>query len=165
MSRTFKALTLWQPWASLLIGGYKGFETRSWRPKGARFWCAIHAAKTPQGIAVPESFTPPGFVDLAAKCLREMEYNQMADLPLGAVLGLVLWDGMRPTEQKIAGVGEYSRTFGDWSPGRYAWRVGRIYRFPDPVPAVGRQGLWNWEIPAVLYADWLDGDREEARHG
>lgn len=25
-----KTISLWQPWASLLVGGYKKYETRSW---------------------------------------------------------------------------------------------------------------------------------------
>lgn len=40
-----KALTIWQPWASLLACGAKIFETRSWATR-YRGQIAIHAAKT-----------------------------------------------------------------------------------------------------------------------
>lgn len=41
------ALTLWQPWASLIASGHKTIETRSWRPPTAAIGkqLAIHAGK------------------------------------------------------------------------------------------------------------------------
>ena len=39
-----KAITIWQPWASLLACGGKRFETRSWATS-YRGPIAIHAAK------------------------------------------------------------------------------------------------------------------------
>lgn len=41
-----KALIIWQPWAQLIIEGYKKIETRSWRTN-TRGAVAIHAAKKP----------------------------------------------------------------------------------------------------------------------
>lgn len=38
-----KALTIWQPWASLLVSGQKKYETRSWAT-AYRGPIAIHAA-------------------------------------------------------------------------------------------------------------------------
>ncbi|HVM07165.1 MAG TPA: ASCH domain-containing protein [Acidimicrobiales bacterium] len=44
-----KAISLWQPWASLIAYGVKTIETRSWStPYRGRI--AIHAAKTTKGI-------------------------------------------------------------------------------------------------------------------
>ncbi|WP_222427945.1 hypothetical protein [Sporomusa sp. KB1] len=40
-----------------------------------------------------------------------------------------------PSEQEIA--------FGDWTPGRYAWILDNV-RLIEPVPAKGRQRLWEW---------------------
>ena len=37
---------------------------------------------------------------------------------------------------------------GDFSAGRWAWRLTDVQRLPEPVPATGRQGFWNWE-PAL----------------
>ncbi len=43
-----KALTLWQPWASLIVLRHKRFETRSWKMDGLiGERIAIHAAKRP----------------------------------------------------------------------------------------------------------------------
>ena len=41
-----KALTLHQPWATLVAEGHKKIETRSWRPPKTLDVFAIHAAKT-----------------------------------------------------------------------------------------------------------------------
>ena len=41
-----KALTIWQPWASLLVSGQKKYETRSWATS-YRGPIAIHAAMRP----------------------------------------------------------------------------------------------------------------------
>ena len=41
-----KALTIWQPWASLLVSGQKKYETRSWATT-YRGPIAIHAAMRP----------------------------------------------------------------------------------------------------------------------
>lgn len=35
--------------------------------------------------------------------------------------------------------------FGNYAPGRYAWLLSGAVLLPDPVPAVGRLGLWEWE--------------------
>ncbi len=34
------------------------------------------------------------------------------------------------------------RAFGDYSAGRFGWRLAHVVRLPDPVPARGLQGLW-----------------------
>ena len=37
------------------------------------------------------------------------------------------------------------RPFGDFTPGRFAWLLEDIVALPEPIPAKGHQGLWNWE--------------------
>ena len=36
--------------------------------------------------------------------------------------------------------------FGDYSPGRYAWRLQSIVKMEAPVPAQGRQGFWKCDV-------------------
>ena len=38
--------------------------------------------------------------------------------------------------------------FGDYRIGRYAWVFENPVLFEKPIPARGRQGLWNWEDDA-----------------
>ena len=33
---------------------------------------------------------------------------------------------------------------GDYSAGRWVWLFSNIKEFPQPIPATGRQGFWNW---------------------
>ncbi|MFA5385950.1 MAG: hypothetical protein WC364_15060 [Eubacteriales bacterium] len=40
--------------------------------------------------------------------------------------------------------------FGDYIPGRYAWILEDIQALPEPVPAKGMQGLWEWKGENVL---------------
>lgn len=63
------AITIQQPWASLIMSGHKDVENRIWRPKRrGRIW--IHAGKVwdPDGIK---------------------KYGSTGDLPIGAILGHV----------------------------------------------------------------------------
>lgn len=38
--------------------------------------------------------------------------------------------------------------FGDWTPGRYAWKFANMVTLVHPIPAKGGQRLWNWDAPA-----------------
>ncbi|GAA0361169.1 hypothetical protein GCM10009540_96120 [Streptomyces turgidiscabies] len=35
--------------------------------------------------------------------------------------------------------------FGDYSDGRFAWELTEVKQLPQPIPAKGKQRLWNWE--------------------
>lgn len=35
--------------------------------------------------------------------------------------------------------------FGDYSPGRWAWLLDEVEQLPEPVPAKGSLGLWEWQ--------------------
>jgi hypothetical protein len=137
------ALTLWQPWASLLTEGVKWWETRSWRPPesliGRRI--AIHAAarRMPQAemASMPE---------LAAICARE--HLVLSALPYGAVIGTVRVVAAYRTTLVRIDLGE-QRALGDWSVGRWAWRLNDVVEFSDPIPCLGLQRLWTWAPSGV----------------
>jgi hypothetical protein len=118
-----RAITLWQPWAQLIVTGAKRVETRHW-PTNIRGVIAIHAAK------------------------RKLDLTSFHGvLPLGAVVGTVeLVDCIRIEELYGS---EYDspaeRSYGDWSPGRYGWLLRNPVLFDAPVPARGSQGFWRWE--------------------
>lgn len=48
------------------------------------------------------------------------------------------------TEDFIARLSPTEIALGDYSPGRYAWEFSGLHPI-DPIPASGKQGLWNWE--------------------
>jgi hypothetical protein len=138
-----KALTLWQPWATLVIIGAKTLETRSWATS-YRGPLAIHAA-----LAFPRERRELTRASVyMMTCLRETTGLKFDDevldaLPLGCVLGTVdLTDCI--STNKAFYLTDQERAFGDYSPDRFAWTLENPERFPVPIPARGYQGFWEW---------------------
>jgi len=162
-----KALSLWQPWASLVALSVKTIETRHWETK-YRGPLAIHAAKRRAQFAdmkqvvgdqvdAWEAWYKAGYVS---------EDGETDDMPYGAVVATcellycapVLMhcsssvcvvpesDGLwlyNPGTGRGADI-DKQRPFGDFTLGRYAWVLGNIKLVDPPVPATGHQGLWEW---------------------
>lgn len=156
-----KALTLTQPWATLVAIGAKRIETRSWSTP-YRGPIAIHAARNARAGATVMHEEPFRSV-LAAAGVRVL-----ADLPRGAVIATAYLADVLPTSPRRGGVNEQELleaqlalrlahfdkgarsleqelAFGDFSPGRFAWMLEDVVALPEPVPARGALGLWNWE--------------------
>jgi len=151
-----KVITMWQPWASLLACGAKQYETRSWATN-YRGPIAIHA-----GLRNPcKAITQISLMNSAYEALGRTDFS---DLPRGAVIAmaelvgchLIGVDAMGTyIAPKSEATGIYVKSvyiknenellFGDWMPGRYAWEFANMTMLPEPIPARGYQGLWNWE--------------------
>lgn len=156
-----KAITIWQPWASLLACGEKRYETRGWATK-YRGPIAIHAAaRDPMRIPHSEELEkfsaitdiglwnqlPRGAVIATAELVNvwHIVWNPGPDvdsarqIPVGAESltldkhALDFGDYFVPSEKELA--------FGDWTPGRYAWELANVKPI-TPAPAKGKQGLW-----------------------
>jgi len=133
-SDSIPALTLWQPWASLIQHEVKRIETRSWSTS-YRGPIAIHAAKKPVYTGIPE------LLDLLPKG---------GEPPLGAVVAIAnLVDCVEMTPEFIAQQSEQELKCGDWQPGRFAWVLEIIRPVVPPVPATGGQKLWNWSGTSI----------------
>lgn len=133
-----KALTLWQPWASLIAWGEKQYETRSW-PTSYRGPLAIHAGLNDD----TQEFLRLNVFYRVAFALADVDPGTR--LPAGAVLCLVnLVDCVPTAGQRIT---QQEQNFGDWSTGRFAWKLELVEVFTPPIPAKGKQGLWEWEKP------------------
>ena len=152
-----KALTLWQPWASLIAVGQKSIETRCWKTK-YRGELAIHSAARLPPNWLGASRHQPRFRDALAdifNCRRDCDDRTglhidgvIQKLPYGKVLCIVrLLDieetGGIETDKEIIGEREYM--FGNYEPGRYAWHLELLETFPEPIPAKGNRMLWNWD--------------------
>ena len=128
-----KAITLWQPWASLITEGMKTRETRSWQPPaslvGQRI--AIHAAKRPM--------TNEHLTATVVRELLQLGFGQPSDLPYGAVVCTAVLVRVFPTE------GIELDPYGDYSRGRFAWEFVGLEKLDPPVPAKGHQRFWEWE--------------------
>lgn len=155
MTKDIKGLTLWEPWATFISRGLKKYETRSWGTQ-YRGDLLIHAADRKvdrQGLINfqigmgKESELVPHLVDLF------MDYMTF---PRGCIVARVrLTDCIRITTDWADQQSDLELVLGDWTPGRYAWKCERVYRFNNPVPCKGRQGLWS-PTPETLNAlHWL----------
>jgi len=138
-----RALTLTQPWATLMARGRKKVETRSWSTQH-RGLVAIHAATT-----LPRSFR--GLEDLfhAAGCIADPTgLYSGRQLPLGAVLAIGklsdVWPIERAGQAYLWGLSETEIRYGDYSPGRFAWFFREVEPLDEPAPAKGALGLWEW---------------------
>lgn len=141
-----KALTLHQPWASLIALGVKTIETRSWATS-YRGPIAIHAAKRIDVAGAPDEL-----------CASALGVFWPSSVPIGAVVAIgrlvdVSYADQVPEEELTAA----DREAGNFTRGRYAWRLTDIRPLRKPIPLTGRQGLFNWTPPANLAANLLLG--------
>lgn len=143
-----KVISLWQPWAQLIVEGKKYDETRSWKTN-YRGEILIHASKKPifDGISLMGSNEMDYLkqaLELPDDCMRWR--NRM---PCGAIIGKAKLVDCKLIDTEYR---EFVQTFcpaefafGDFSVGRYAWVMQDAVKFEQPIPVKGRQGIWNWE--------------------
>lgn len=124
-----KALTLIQPWATLIVSGHKRVETRSWRTRH-RGPLLIHAGKKIDHDYVEwlRSIGDPSAPDLE-------------EMPTGAALGYARLMNVLPTE--IFQPRGLELRYGDYNPDRFAWCLAGVVAFAEPVPFPGKRGLWT----------------------
>lgn len=145
-----RALTLTQPWASLVALGQKRIETRSWSTP-YRGPVAIHAAKGLQsiggeaalpGLCYQEPFRQALFGDVWYPPGRIFEL-----IPRGVVVAVVdLVDVTKTGEAWSVQPDERELAFGDYAPGRFAWVLDNLRRLEAPLPCRGALGLWTLPV-------------------
>lgn len=140
-----KALTIWQPYATLLVHGDKLYETRSWATS-YRGRIAIHAAKRPVRQTLDALAHGSAGQRQTALLMERLlrRFGGPDHLPIGAVVGtarLVRCNAI--TEDFLRTLTPQEIALGDFTLGRYAWEFEDV-RPVDPVPAKGAQGLWDW---------------------
>ena len=164
-----KALTLWQPWATLVALGHKTVETRSWETS-YRGPLAIHAARR-----VPRDWPGPHVLvgnPTRGYALAGDDYRW--PLPLGVIVATCRLVDVVPTHRTSPPsyqeldygdlpskgwdravpefdegddtvlVSGHNRMLGDFGPGRFAWLLDDIEPVEPPIRARGRQQLWEW---------------------
>lgn len=180
-SRRVLALTIWQPWASLLALGIKDVENREWLPDAQNDlargdYVLLHAGKTFDadswdaaedlvahlGLSDRAPWLAPvarkiaegaGIADrkLRAQVMRRAEELAREAAPHSAILGAA----------RYAGVFEVGRHASPWFVGPTGWRLVEPLAF-DPVPCNGAPGLFAPDRAtfATVSARWT-----EARFG
>lgn len=127
-SRGMRALTLHQPWATLIALGHKRYETRSWRT-AYRGPLLIHA-----GLRSERDF------ERMVRSEGWLEDYPDGSVPLGGFVAACRLAECVPADQADPGLQE--QLFGDFGHGRWAWRLENLVCFPSPVPCAGKRGLW-----------------------
>lgn len=137
-----KALTLTQPWATLMALQAKTVETRSWHTK-YRGELIIHAAK--------------GFPSHARLLCAQPAFSRAlkgikaADLPRGRAVCIVELVAVVETDRldklDLLGMTKPSiqeTVFGDFTPGRWAWITRFVRTLDHQGEIAGSLGLWDW---------------------
>jgi hypothetical protein len=150
-----RGLSLTQPWATLVALGAKRIETRS-RSTKYRGPVAIHASKgfprEYRALCFDEPFY--GVLHGARMIYPDLELgfgDERFLMSLGAIVATARIITCAPTDQLQAINRAYGRggllphelTFGDYSPGRFAWVLGDVRRLPNPIHCRGALGLWT----------------------
>jgi hypothetical protein len=151
-----KALTIWQPWASLIIAGSKPYEFRGWRPPrsiiGQRI--AIHAGarsiRRDEVLVLLNQLYDPRYgqpclhAPLALPLLELAERNPNV-MPLSHVLGTAVLGEPKRGDECAREFGEEAGNDSDREGTfNWGWPLTEIDRLIPPVPARGAQGLWDW---------------------
>ena len=124
-----KALTIREPWASLIINGYKKYEFRSWKTN-YRGKILIHA-----GLNIEKDMLN-----------RFKDYNIMCTK--GAIIGeadlvdCILVDN----EFNKLLLKEDSLVYGKSNHvEKYAWKLDNINKYEKPIFCRGKLGLWSYD--------------------
>lgn len=124
-----KALTIKEPWATLVIEGYKEYEFRSWKTK-YRGKILIHAGMTIEKDMLNRfscynlEYTPGSIIGEAilTDCILVDEYFNKK---------------LRDMNEVVYGKSNHTET--------YAWKLEEIKKYDKPIPVKGKLGLWNYE--------------------
>ena len=129
-----KALSIKEPWASLIAAGVKSIETRSWQTS-YRGELAIHASLAKVNTADP----------LMGQLLSLLPGRELHQGMVVCRCGLkdfvpmdssfLQWIDTQPTEKLC----------GNYAPGRFAWILEQVKPLESPQPAKGHLSLWEWE--------------------
>lgn len=124
-----KALTIKEPWASLIIEGYKKYEFRSWKTK-YRGKILVHA-----GLSVEKDMLK-----------RFKDYK--IDVKPGYIIGEVTITDCILVDEKF---NKELRSIDSIVYGRsnhvenYAWKIENVIKYDNPIPCKGKLGIWNYE--------------------
>jgi hypothetical protein len=150
------ALTIWNPWASLIAAGAKPYEWRGWEaPKrliGQRI--AIHAGSRKvkrEEIAElilqlrAEGAAGTSLVPEIALPLLERWHTSPAMLPLSSVLCTAILGKPITAAAYASKHGVYAADSDRLDHTKWGWPLTDIEQIEPFAPAKGMQGFWTWD--------------------
>lgn len=135
-----KTLTIKQPWASLIILGYKRFEFRSWQTK-YRGDLLIHA-----GLGVDN------------EAMKRLAKYLPDELPKGEIIGKVkLVDCIKMSpEFKKTLLEENSDIYkNSVFKENYGWQMTNVEKFDEPIKAKGHLSLWEYDLEKEVQMEYI----------
>jgi activating signal cointegrator 1 len=131
-----RAISVLQPWASLLIRGVIRLLTRPAQTP-YRGVLAIHA-----GSRFPPAARALCHQEPHKTLLRRANHHGWSLLPCGVVLGTAELVSCTRVEE-FAGDADTVPDLGDYQPGRWVWEFANPVQFASPIPAAGRLGVFQ----------------------
>jgi len=131
-----KVLTIREPWASLIVNGYKEYEFRSWKTN-YRGKILIHA-----GLKLDTK-------DIKRFKKYNLEYQKGVIIGEADLVDCILVDRKFKRNLRKINPIVYKRSNYDET---YAWKLENIKKYDKVIPATGRLGLWNY------YGDVIETD-------
>lgn len=131
-----KALSIYQPWASLILGRKKMYETRGYKTdyRGRMLICSSRMDNPDLRTICKQH--------LFKAALEELGFDNPEKLPRGFLLGSVELVGCFPVHD-MPSITKRELAFGDFMKGRFAWALARPIVLVVPLPFAGKQGLFS----------------------
>lgn len=124
-----KVLTIKNPWATLIIDGYKKYEFRSWKTK-YRGKILIHSS-----IGLEKDMLKK-FKDYNLDCINGAIIGE-ADLTDCILVNDEFNNKLRNIDPIVYGKSNHVET--------YAWKLENVKKYENPIYIKGKLGLWNYE--------------------
>lgn len=130
-----KALTIRQPWASLIVEAGKDIENRS-RATNVRGWVLVHAGLKNDDMEA--------FYFCKSRADRLPNFGLVADTLRSRVSSGGIIGAMHITDCVI-------ESASPWFTGPFGWVIDRVVKLPF-FPCKGAQGWFNVELPPAMEA-------------
>lgn len=121
-----KVITIKEPWASLIVNGYKKYEFRTW-PTNYRGKLLIHAGKT------------------TSKRIKEFDHYHLK-YGYGEIIGEVTIDDCKIVDKIFKNdlLKENNKIYQNVEGNRYAFCLIKPIKYTKTIPIKGQLGLWNY---------------------
>ena len=124
-----KVITIKQPWATLIVEGYKRFEFRSWKTN-YRWDILIHAGK-----------------GIDKEAMERLKKYLPDEIPIGKIIGKATLTDCVPMSKDFADMlskeNNYIYTTHSFSR-NYGFKLENVEKLDNPIEIRGQLGLWNY---------------------